>query len=176
MRSILSIIIVLLISGCSTYSVNRYSNNADNVVSLRNYQENKIGVGEFTATEPGRTSITCRGVGPIATPDSETFEKFIQNAFVAELQLAEAYDENDANKITGNLDKLDFNSNSGYWYIDLTIKSLSGESISVSEQFKYKTSFYGETACNQTAQAMMPAVQNVIHQVILHPEFGNLVK
>lgn len=175
-KFIFIMIVVLVISGCSTYSANRYSNLTENVVSLRQYQENKISVGEFTATEPGRTSISCRGVGPIATPDGESFEQFIQNAFIAELQLAEAYDANAASKVSGNVDKIDFNSNSGYWYIDLTINSLSGESINISESFKYKTSFYGETACNQTAQALMPAVQNAISQTINHPKFSVLVE
>lgn len=111
------------------------------------------------------------GLAPIATPDGESFEQFVQNAFIAE-----AYDESDANKASGNLDKIDFNSNSGYWYIDLTVNSLSGESIRISEEFKYKTSFNSETACNQTAQALMPAVQNATHQMIHHPKFITLIE
>lgn len=175
MKLLVILIAILIVTGCSTYSANRYANNADSVVSLRKHQDNKIAIGEFTATTPGLSSITCRGVGPIATPDGESFEQYIQNAFIAELKLAEAYDESVVNKITGNLDKIDFNSNSGNWYIDLTVKSLSGESLSISETFKYKTSFLGETACNQTAQALMPAVQNVIHKIITDPKFESLV-
>ena len=48
--------------------------------------------------------------------------------------------------------------------------------MSVSEDYEYKTSFYGETACNQTAQALMPAVQNLVGKVVRSQEFDSLVR
>ncbi|MFT5104263.1 MAG: hypothetical protein ACI86C_001927, partial [Candidatus Latescibacterota bacterium] len=51
-----------------------------------------------------------------------------------------------------------------------------GNSLSTSENYSYTTSFYGETACNQTAQALMPAVQNIIGKVVRSSEFGELIK
>jgi hypothetical protein len=35
---------------------------------------------------------------------------------------------------------------------------------------------YGETACNQTAQALMPAVQNLVGKVVRDPAFVELVR
>jgi hypothetical protein len=171
----LVILSILLIQGCSTYSTDRYSINAGNVVALKAYDTN-VGVGEFTATVPGKTSVTCRAVGPIPTPDGETFEDYIRNALVSEMQIAEIYTENGKVILTGNLNQIKPSSVSGTWDISLTVNSSNGKNLTVEEKYEFKTSYYGETACNQTAQALMPAVQNVISQVVTHPKFSSLVK
>ena len=118
----------------------------------------------------------CRGVGPIKTPDGQTFENFIKKAFVDELKIAESYSASSSITLTGNLDAIDFSSNSGTWNLALTVNSSNGNSISVSENYSYTTSFYGETACNQTAQALMPAVQNLIGKVVQNTQFAQLIK
>jgi hypothetical protein len=176
MRSIwIAIVLALFISGCSTYAANRYSISADNVTELKTLSGKQLNVGQFTATKPGLTEIMCRGVGPIKTPDGETFENYIREAFIDDLKLSELYSENSSVTLTGNLDNIDFSSNSGTWDLSLTIKSSNGKVISVSETHSFKTSFYGETACNQTAQALMPAVQDLISKIIRNPEFSLLV-
>ena len=167
--------IVLTMQACSTYSTDRYSLNSNNIVTLKDYQGNDISVGEFTATEPGQTSTTCRAVGPISTPDGETFENYIRNALISEMQIAEVYVENADTVIRGNLNRIKPNSMDGTWDISVTVASNNGVSFTVEELFDYKTSFYGETACNQTAQAMMPAVQNVITKIVTHPKFNELL-
>jgi len=176
MRSIwLSIVLALFISGCSTYAANRYSISVDNVTALKKISGTQLNVGPFTATKPGLTEMMCRGVGPIKTPDGETFENYVREAFIDELKLSELYSENAPVTLTGNLDNIDFSSNSGTWDLSLTIKSSNGKVLSVSETHSYKTSFYGETACNQTAQALMPAIQDLISKIIEHPEFPLLI-
>ena len=176
MRSVwLPIVLALFISGCSTYAANRYSISVDNVTALKTLSGTQLNVGQFTATKPGLTEITCRGVGPIKTPDGETFENYVRESFIDELKLAELYSENAPVTLTGNLDNIDFSSNSGTWDLSLTIKSSNGKVISVSETHSFKTSFYGETACNQTAQSLMPAVQDLISKIIRNPEFPLLV-
>lgn len=175
-RLSLIIFVVLLTQACSTYTTNRYAINAGNVVALKNYKGSKIGVGEFTATDPGKKSVTCRAVGPIPTPDGETFENYIRSALISEMQIAEIYTEPGDVVLTGNLNQIKPSSTSGTWDISLTVNSSNGNSLTVDEQFKFKSSFYGETACNQTAQALMPAVQNVITQVVTHQNFPSLVQ
>jgi len=145
-------------------------------MKLKDLGENKVNVGPFTATKPNQKEIMCRAVGPIKTPDGEPFENYIRKAFMDELRMASAFSGDAKVTLTGNLDSIDFNSNSGKWLIDLTVVSSNGNSLSVSEAYDYKTSFYGETACNQTAQALLPAVQNVIGKVINNSKFGDLVK
>ena len=166
---------IVVLSGCSTYATNRYSISADNVVALKQQKNTEVGVGQFTATKPNQTSIMCRGVGPIKTPDGETFEEFVRGALVSEMKIAEIYSETSRNIITGNLDAIDFNSSSGFWSLALTVKSSNGKQLKITEDYKYSTSFVGDTACNQTAQALMPAVQNVIAKLVQHKEFPSML-
>jgi len=138
-------------------------------------QGQEVTVDDFTASEPGQTEIGCRAVGPIKTPDGETFEKFVQDALIDQLQLAELYSPQSDSRIGGNLDAVDFNTHDGVWNLVLTITDDSGRSFAVREDYDYESSFYGETACNQTAQAFMPAVQNLIQRVVSHPTFKEMI-
>jgi len=174
MKTLTLFLILTLLSGCSTYSVNRYAISADNVTELRKLGDTMVNVGEFTSSSP-KSEITCRGVGPIKTPDGDTFAHFIKEALIDELEIAEQYSSAANVILTGNLDSIDFSSNSGIWNLTLTVKSTTGISLTVSENYSYTTSFYGETACNQTAQALMPAVQNLISNLLNHPHFDALV-
>lgn len=164
-----------ILSGCSTYSASRYAVNTDNVVALRALGTKSVNVGPFTAAKPGEKEIMCRGVGPIKTLDGEPFSEFVRKALVDEMKIANVYSATAPVTLTGNLDALDFSSSSGGWNLALTVKSSNGRTLSVSEQYVYTTSFYGETACNQTAHAFMPAVQNLVGKVVRSPEFPALL-
>lgn len=149
-----------------------------NVSALRSFRGNPVNVGPFTAAEPGRTRITCRGVGPIKTPDGEPFEAFIRKALLDELMLAEVYSPTAPIILTGHVDALDFSSGitDSAWAIAVTLLSSNGKRLSVTERYVFTSSWYGETACNQTAQALMPAVQNVVEKIVQHPEFLGLLR
>ena len=175
-KTIVITTLALIASGCSTYSANRYSTSVDNVVALRALNGTKINVGNFSSSGKSQTEIMCRGVGPIKTPDGETFENFIRKALIDELKISEIYSDTAQISLTGNLDAVDFSSNSGTWDLSLTIASSNGEALSVSEKYSFTTSFYGETACNQTAQALMPAVQNLIGKIVRNNEFKKLTQ
>jgi hypothetical protein len=162
-RFILSAIALATLSGCSTYAVQRYSVKADNVVAYRETNK-KYNVAPFTASTPELKEIMCRGVGPIKTPDNQTFAAYIAGAVTDELKMAGAFDAKSSNTLTGNLDDIQFDSMSGSWTIVLSLKASNGDSVKKQEKYKYTTSYYGETACNQTAQAFMPAVQNLLGQ------------
>jgi len=94
---------------------------------------------------------------------------------IDQLQLAELYSPQAPLRLGGNLDAIDFGTGDGIWNIALTITDDAGQSFTVREDYNYETSFYGETACNQTAQAFMPAVQNLIRKVVSHPKFQEMV-
>ncbi len=163
------------LTGCSTYSTARYASSVDNVVALRSLDGKVVNVGTFTSTDPGIKEIMCRGVGPIKTPDGEPFAQFVRKALLDELKLANAFSESAPVTLTGNLDAIDFSSNSGNWDLSLTVVSSNGKSMTVTERYPYTTSFYGETACNQTAQALMPAVQNLVGKIVRSANFATLV-
>lgn len=168
-------ILALIITGCSTYATDRYSPETETVVELRDMKMRPISVGAFDSSSP-RTSISCRAVGPIETPDGETYAEFLRAAFEDELLLAEKYDENSPIKIKGQVEEFTFSSVQGIWKIDLTLESSNGNAMEVNEVYDYETSFYGETACNQTAQALVPAVQNLVKTAVRSDEFSKLVE
>ena len=168
-------LILIQISGCSTYAGDRYSISANNVVALRPYSANEVGVGEFTSSHPSFSSLGCWGVMRVKTPDGETLQNYIRNALVSELKIAEAYSDNGQNTLTGNLDKMYFRESTGLWKILLTLTSTNGESITAEENYEFTTSFYADATCDQMAQALMPAVQNLIEKLVRHPRFGQLV-
>ena len=173
------LVLVSLLGGCSTYAADRYSVSMDTHMALEqavsSEQGQKIAVDDFGASNPGQTQIECRAVGPIKTPDNETFEAFVRKALVDQLQLADLYAPDAQGRIGGNLDEINFSSVDGRWFLALTVTSGPGRRFTVREEYDYDTSFYGETACNQTAQALMPAVQNLILKVVSHPEFRRMV-
>jgi hypothetical protein len=174
-KIILSICALTALSGCSTYSASRYSMSADNVIALKSLNGKVANVGAFSATTPGQTEIMCRGVGPIKTPDGEPFASYIRKALVDELRMGGSFSTSAPTTLTGNLDAIDFSSNSGSWNLSLTVKSSNGKSMSATESYAFTSSFYGETACNQTAQAFMPAVQNLVGKIVRDAEFNTLV-
>lgn len=185
--------IAILASGCSTYSASRYSVSTDNAIALRYLNGKTVNVGAFSSTTPGQKELTCRGFRPIKTQEHEPFSEFVRRALLQELRFANSYSPSAPVTITGNLDTIDFfsigegetfnlnpaiawsSSKSGSWNLALTIKSSNGKSMSVSEIYAYTSSLDPEAACNQTAQALMPAVQNLIGRVVSSPEFAALV-
>ncbi|MGK9166373.1 hypothetical protein KXR53_08760 [Inquilinus limosus] len=172
----LILLLAAALGGCSTYAAQRYSISADNVMALRSLNGQTIAVGSFNSAQPPATEIGCRAVGPIKTPDGETFSEYVRKAFIDELKIANAYSEASPVVLTGVLDQANFSSMNGAWDLGLTLKSSNGRSLAVKEHYPFTSSFYGETACNQTAQAMMPAVQNLIGKAVKSPQFRDLVR
>ncbi len=179
MKNLLLISFAVLISGCSTYMPQRYSASADNVVALRALNINGINVGTFSTTV--KVDNACRGAGPIAPPDNMSFEAYVQKALADELKLAGAFDEK-APKVTlaGVLTKLSFSSSKGLtggeWDLAIDLKSSNGKSISASETYTFNSGFVADTACKQTAEAFLPATQNLIAKLIKDPSFKSLLQ
>jgi len=166
---------IAVLTGCGLGTTSYFS-SADNVTTLRALGDNKINVGDFTSYKPGLKEIWCRGVGPIKTPDGNTYADFIKEALIDELQIAELYDVGASITLNGNLDSIDFSSWTGKWEIALTVNSSNGESISVSETYSFKSSWDGLYACLATAHAFLPAVQNLIAKLVGNHKFPYLIK
>lgn len=58
------------------------------------------------------TQIMFRGVGPIKTPDGETFAEYIRRALISELKIVCAYADDAPLQLSGWLNNADFSSNS----------------------------------------------------------------
>ncbi|PTQ86702.1 hypothetical protein [Agitococcus lubricus] len=117
-------------------------------------------------------------MGPIEPADGLSISAFISKAFNDELKMAEIYSES-GTKITGDITKIDFSSVSGltngYWDISVSLKSSNGKSLLVSNRYEFKSGFDAITACNATADALSPAVQDLIKATVSNPQFASLL-
>lgn len=166
------------ISGCSTFNAQMYGVSPDTNYALKSLKiDESVMVGEFTSSRQNDTS--CRAVGPISLPNNLSFQGYIKKAFEDELKIAGVYSsKNPKVVLTGRLNKIDMSSSKnitrGYWDIDLTIYSSNGSSISANEYYEFDSGFEGITACKNTADGLMPAVQNLIGKIVKSPNFKNL--
>ena len=168
---------VMMLSACSTMQPPRYSVSVDNIQSLKKISNIR---GEFVSlSQPSEFSSNCRLMGPIEPADSLSIPEFITQAFNDELKMAEKYAK-DTVKVTGDITKIEFSSISGltngYWDIGLRLESSNGKSLNVSNRYSFKSGFDAITACNATADALSPAVQDLIKATVQHPEFVELMK
>lgn len=175
MKKIVLIAAVLGLSACSTMQPPRYSVSADNVLALKTLEGIK---GEVVSLNMGTNfSSNCRLMGPIEPADGLSIPQFITKAFNDELKMSDRFSSN-ASKLSGNITKIEFSSVSGltngYWDIGMTLSSDNGKQINVDNRYAFKSGFDAITACNATADALSPAVQDLIKATISHPEFASL--
>lgn len=178
MKKTMSLLVGLSLCACSAYMPQRYNIHSDTNAALKSIDVGNINVGQFS--DPAKFDRDCRSALPIAPPDNISFASYIQNAIVAELKAAGKFDDK-APKITltGEIQKLEFSSIrsviGGTWDIDLKINSSNGKSMQVSEHYEFDSGFIAFMACKRTAEAYLPAVQNLIEKMVKAPEFKSLV-
>ena len=168
---------VLMLSACSTMQPPRYAISVDNIQNLKNYKGVKAQV--VSLNQSANFSPNCRLMGPIEPADGLTMSQFISKAFNDEFKMADIYSTNGI-KITGDITKIEFSSitglTNGYWDIGLKLDSSNGQSLTVNNKYTFKSGFDAITACNATADALSPAVQDLITATIHHPRFIKLLK
>jgi hypothetical protein len=162
--------------GCSTMTPARYAVSVDNNLILKQYSGKNVRVASMTAQ--GDYEPHCRLMGPIKASDGMTIPEFVQKAFNDELKFAGIYSDSGA-KLDGSLNKIEFSSVSGltggWWDLGVTLKSSNGKSVSAENRYEFKSGFDAITACNQTAQALGPAVQDLIKKAVSDPAFPGLL-
>ncbi len=108
-----------------------------------------------------------------------TIPQFVEKAFNDELKFAGIYSDRGM-ALTGTLTKISFSSTKGLtngnWDLSLTLTSSNGKSAHVESSYDFKSGFDAITACNQTAQALGPAVQDLIKKAVADPQFGGLIR
>jgi hypothetical protein len=168
---------VLMLSACSTMQPPRYAISVDNIQKLKSYEGGKVEV--VSLSQSANFESNCRLMGPIEPADGLTVSQFISKAFNDEFKMAGLY-STDGIKLSGDITKIEFSSvtglTNGYWDIGLRLNSSNGQSFTVSNKFEFKSGFDGITACNATADALSPAVQDLINAAITNPKFSRLLK
>lgn len=166
---------VVYLSGCS-FTASNYGASFENVETIKELGSVQVFVEDFTATT-STSSIACRGAGSVVTPNKETFESYIHKAFVSELKLAGIFSETAPITLKGHFTKIDFNSNigNGKWAFELTATSDQDESVNIVSKHEFSTNWVADKACQQVAQALVPAVQNLIGDIVKHSKFKELI-
>lgn len=164
--------------GCATNNSPRYASSADTVHALKSLKLGDIAaVGNFSTTST--TDLQCRAVGPIVLPDNHTLPSYIKKALEDELKMAGMYNTtNPTVTLMGVINKAAFSSAKGFfqghWELDVTIQSSNGKSISAQEQYDFDSAYLADKGCQKTADALVPAVQNVLQKIVTSPSFKEL--
>lgn len=176
-KMVLVAVVLLILSACSTMQAPRYSISVDNIQKLKSYEDVKVEV--VSLNQSADFSPNCRLMGPIEPADGLTIPQFISKAFNDEFKMAGIYSK-DGLKLSGDITKIEFSSTTGltngYWDIGLRLDSSNGHSLSVNNKYTFKSGFDAITACNATADALTPAVQDLLKATFSHPEFNKLLK
>lgn len=171
--------LVVLLTACSTFTTPRYSINANTNVALKSLGANNLAVGTFSG--PSSFSANCRAGGPLAPPDGMSHTAYLKKALEDELKVAGAYAAASPRiTLSGTVNKLEFTSfrglTGGSWDIGVTLNSSNGKSMAASEHYEFESGFGADTACKQTAEAYMPAVQDLLAKLVNSPDFKGLIE
>lgn len=176
MKKLALLFAITFITACSTMQPPRYSISVDNVQALKKYDSAEVKISDFSQSSSFNSA--CRLMGPIEPADGLTFSEFIKKAFNDEFKMADIYSEN-GTTISGDITKIDFSSSSGltngFWDIALKLESSNGNSLVASNKYKFKSGFDAVTACNATADALSPAIQDLIQSAVTDPLFSKLL-
>jgi hypothetical protein len=178
-KTIITLVLIITISvltGCSI-TVDRYNSTADNQNRLRKLNI-KLNVDKFTATKSD-FSVMCRLANGVNLPDGKSFEKYIEDAFIEELKMADVYSKNSHIILKGHLNDTDVSSGftDAHWTFNLKVSNGAGESYTIIHKRKYKSSFLGGIACgNDMPKSFLPTIQELVGKVINHPKFDGLFK
>lgn len=168
---------LLFLSGCAV-RVPTYNATADSVVKLRQ-MNTRMYIAQVTS-EDSEDSVLCRLGRRVKTPQNQTFDKYIENAFKEELKMADMYSENSDIKISIFMNDLNANSgvaSTGSWKFDANISSSNGKSFNLVSNYTYETSFNGGVTCNELMpNAFLPAVKKFIYDIITNPSFNELLQ
>lgn len=176
-KTISVIVICLLLSGCSTMTPARYSISIDTNQILKQYDGKKIHI--VSIKPPQNYDSNCRMMGPIQAADGMNIPDFIMKSFNDEFKFAGIYNEQDGTKITATMNIIEFSSSAGltngWWNLSITLLSSNGKELTVTNRYDFPSGFDAVTACNQTAQALGAATQDLIKKVSSDPEFKQLM-
>lgn len=177
MKFSLIIICALFLSACSTMTPPRYVSSVDNVMALRALRSKGVQVTQVLDAK--KFSMNCRLMGPIKPADNMSVGQFITKAFNDEMKMAGVFSEN-GTPLTGEVTDVSFSSikglTNGVWNIGMTLRSKNGRSMAVKNTYEFKSGFDAITACNATADALTPAVQDLINTIVTSRDFKNLVQ
>lgn len=166
----------LFLSACVRY-IDGYNSDPHIVSALQTYGRQKIRVVDFDAALGEGGASPCRGYNVIATAGKGGLVRYIQDAFISELELAGLYSPDSPLILKGTVTQIALETLAhGKWTIKMTLLSSNGRSISASEQFYFKANIVGQHACQTASNTYSYAVQNLIRKLVSAPGFKLLLE
>lgn len=175
-RLLVIVLVVFALSACMR-NVDSYNSDPYIVSALSTYSGQKISVAEFESSLGEGGVNQCRGYSIITTPGEGGLVRYIQDAFISELELANAYSPDSPIVLKGKVTQISLSTlTGGEWIIKMTLMSNNGRSISAREQLHFKTNIVGQSACQVAGDTYFYAVQNLLRKLVSSPNFPNLLK
>lgn len=162
--------------GCPTFTTYTYSPSLRKTLPSGVRTDRKVTIDYFAANGFDFKAMPCRGFGYIICPGDTTFSDYIHNALVGELKSARLYASKAPVRLTIHLNNVDFSSIAGKWYLDATVASSNGKTVSIQDTYAFEASLIGVSSCSHAAQSFKPAVQQFIDSIIRHKDFPSLVR
>jgi hypothetical protein len=179
MKRHFAVLTCLVLTACETPLTPRYSVSPENVSYIRKSNTSGVSIGQIA--EPPKDAIQCRMGAKLRVQDDLSHAQYIRKALQDELMIAGAYAESDPRVvITGQLQHINASSmvglTAGRWQMKLLLQSSNGKTMTVEEDYQFKSGFMANDACRNVTQSFMPAVQNLVRKVVSSPEFPALVR
>jgi hypothetical protein len=162
----LAIITLFLLQGCAVpFPV--YTVSSENITTIRSTPRT-ITLGEF---EGEQKSVSCR-LQPIEPDNGKTFAKYIHDAFLDELIIANAA-ANSGLKITAKVLNVDVDCAMGTasWEISMEVTVGNQPPFVVDTVRGFDGNFIGAVVVTRAYQAFTPTVRDVITNILNHPSF-----
>ena len=178
--SLAAVVLAFSVSGCETTNSIPYKASTANVISIQQSlqaQGKKVSIGSVTLAPGVEESPLCRLNGPVKVAPGKSLPQYIKDAFQEELFMAQVYQTNAPAAIDGRLEALSFSSVSpASWDITMSVKSNISPGYTVSIKYPFETSWSAYSACKNVADAFGPAVQELLKQVVTHPQIAALAE
>ena len=176
MKKVILAMTIAALVGCTTMEPVEYSIPVDNRQALKKFRFTNFSISHFT--QSARFNPSCRFLGPLELPDDLSFAQYIVETINDDLKAAGVYSSR-RRRISGDITTLAFSSSSGFtngfWDISIMLVSPRGTSLNVSNRFIFKSGLRAVEACNATADALYPAIQNLLSVAIADPKFRKLL-
>ena len=177
-----NLLIIALVICLSAFQFNAptYSISPDTNLHIKSLKINEsVGVGDVRIPED--LNMNCRAFGPVGLPGKFTLATYIKKALEDELKVGGAFSSNNPKFIlNGEVTKFDLSTMKGLirgtYDITLKVTSSNGKSLEVNEYYEFDSGFDAMTACKNTSDALMPAVQNLVAKAFKSSQFPDLIK
>lgn len=178
-KTILLLGVSLLATGCAN-KVHTYATSTENTIALRalSKQDVQANIGEFTDSGKNESKVMCRLSSPVGTPEGRTFATYIRDAILAEMVVADLYEDQSSTVLTANLNDIYGSTVIGnaFWEFDLSLASSNGKNLNIKSRYDYESSYLATSACSEMQRSFVPAVQKLNTEIFSHPDFPALLK